>query len=59
MINPAHAATAPARISVLPKLNSLTGIPNPIAKNPANRQAIPATNIAIIIKLTPGLVEWI
>ena len=54
MISPVHAVTAPERIRVLPKLNSLTGIPKPIASRPANKQPIPTTNITIIIKLTPG-----
>lgn len=54
MTSPVHAATAPVRINVLPKLNSLTGIPKPIARRPANRQPIPATNSTTIIKLTPG-----
>src|SRR5271169_3574562 len=54
MISPVHAATAPARIRVLPKLNSLTGIPKPIATRPANRQPIPAINITAFIKPTPG-----
>jgi hypothetical protein len=52
--SPVHAALAPARISVLPKLNSFTGIPKPIATSPANRQPIPASNITTIIKPTLG-----
>ena len=41
MIMPVQAATAPATISVLPKLNSLTGIPNPIASETGQQQANP------------------
>jgi hypothetical protein len=37
----------------LPRPNSLIGIPKPIARRPASRQAIPATNIPIVIKPTP------
>src|ERR1700694_5237611 len=55
MIIPVHAATAPVTIKVLPKLNSLTGIPKPIARRPANRKPIPAINHTTIIELTPGL----
>ena len=55
IINPAQAVTVPARIRVLPKLNSLTGIPKPTARRPASKQPIPATNIPVIIKTTPRL----
>ena len=55
MIIPVQAATVPVRIKVLPKLNSLTGIPKPIARRPANRQPIPAINHTTVIELTPGL----
>jgi len=54
MINPEQVATEPARINVLPSPNSLMGIPKPIARRPARRQPIPATNIPIVIKITPG-----
>jgi hypothetical protein len=43
----------PARINVLPKLNSLTGIPKRIARRPANKATVPATIKAIIIELIP------
>src|SRR5258708_39064664 len=54
IIIPVHAAIAPTRIKVLPKLNSLTGIPKAIARMPANSRPIPAINTTTIIELTPG-----
>ena len=41
MMMPVQAATAPARIRVLPNLNSLTGIPKAIARRPASENANP------------------
>ena len=52
-INPLQRATVPTRIMVLPKLNSLTGMPNTIAAAPPSTAQIPASNNAIIIKPTP------
>ncbi|MBV9529745.1 MAG: hypothetical protein JO283_01405 [Bradyrhizobium sp.] len=49
-IIPLQTATAPARIKVLPKLNSLTGIPSTIASRPDSTAQIPAISKAIIIK---------
>ena len=45
--------TVPAMIRVLPILNSLIGIPNPIATRPASTRPIPATNSTTIIESTP------
>ena len=53
MTNPVQAATVPVKIRVLPKLNSLTGIPNPIAARPASKRPMPATNKKNTIELTP------
>src|SRR5882672_2703226 len=50
---PVQAAIVPATIRVLPKPNSLIGIPNPIATRPANRKPIPVTNNRTTIELTP------
>ena len=49
MIAPVHAVITPARISVLPKLNSLTGIPKAIPSKPASKKPIPAIKSAINI----------
>jgi len=54
MIAPEQAATTPARIIVLPKLNSLIGIPYTIAARPANSRPVPAPNNTAIIEPTPG-----
>ena len=54
IIIPVQATIAPVRIRVLPKLNSLTGIPKPIATRPANRKPIPAINNTATIELPPG-----
>ena len=45
MITPVQTAITPAMISVLPTLNSLIGMPKPIASRPATTRPIPATNI--------------
>lgn len=54
MIAPVQTPITPVRISVLPKLNSLTGIPKPIASRPAKTKPNPATNMTTIIELTPA-----
>jgi len=54
MIAPVQTPVTPARISVLPTLNSLFGIPTPIASRPAKTRPIPAINIATIIEPTPN-----
>ena len=54
MIAPEQTPSAPIRISVLPKLNSLTGTPKPIASRPAKTRPIPATNTPIAIEPTPA-----
>jgi hypothetical protein len=53
IIMPVQAVTTPVTIRVLPKLNSLTGIPNPIPRRPANKMPIPAINTTSIIEITP------
>ena len=50
---PVQTATTPTRIKVLPKPNSLIGIPKAIARKPANTEPIPAISKTIIINLTP------
>src|SRR5204863_9291992 len=54
---PVKATIAPVRIRVLPKLNSLTGIPKPIATRPANRKQIPPINSAAAIDSSPACVR--
>ncbi len=52
MIAPVQTPITPAMISVFPVLNSLIGIPKPIASRPATTRPIPATNIRKAIKPT-------
>ena len=52
MIAPVQTPITPVMISVLPVLNSLIGIPKPIASRPARTRPIPATNITNTIKPT-------
>src|SRR3569623_2257036 len=52
-MSPVEATTAPHRIIVLPKENSLIGIPNRMATTPAQNTNVPASNNAIITQ-TPG-----
>jgi hypothetical protein len=54
-IAPVQAPMTPVRIRVFPKLNSLTGIPKPIARRPASKKPIPAINKTAIIESPPGL----
>ena len=52
MMAPVQTPITPAIISVLPVLNSLIGIPKPIASRPATTRPIPAINMTNIIELT-------
>jgi len=52
--HPVQAATAPATIMVLPRLNSLIEIPKANRQQARSRKPNPATNNTAIIELTPG-----
>ena len=54
MIAPLQTPITPVTMRVLPVLNSLIGIPKPIASRPAKTSPIPTTNITNIIEPTPA-----
>ena len=54
MIAPVQTPITPVIMRVLPVLNSLIGIPKPIASRPAKTRPMPTTNITNIIEPTPA-----
>ena len=54
MMIPVQTPTTPARIRVLPKLNSLTGSPEQDRHETRQHAPIPAINKTIIINLNPS-----
>ena len=55
--SPVHATIDPARIIVLPKLNSLIGIPKTTVRRPMQKTTVPPINSAIISSSRPAPVE--